>query len=55
MRIAMTKQKKTTKNIIREYLEAIIVALIASTIIRIFVVEAYAIPTGSMKDTLLIV
>lgn len=46
--------KKQKKNIVREYVEAILVALIAAFILRIFVVQAFRIPTGSMKDTLLV-
>ena len=42
------------KNIIREYTEAILVALVAAMILRILVVQAFRIPTGSMKDTLLV-
>jgi signal peptidase I len=42
------------KNIIREYIEAILVALIAALILRIFVIQAFRIPTGSMKSTLLV-
>jgi len=42
------------KNIVREYTEAILVALAAALILRILVVQAFRIPTGSMKDTLLV-
>jgi len=42
------------KNIVREYTEAILVALVAAMILRILVVQAFRIPTGSMKDTLLV-
>jgi signal peptidase I len=42
------------KNIVREYVEAILVALVAALILRIFVIQAFRIPTGSMKDTLLV-
>ncbi|OQX83466.1 signal peptidase I [candidate division KSB1 bacterium 4484_87] len=50
----MTKKPARNKGIVREYAEAIIVALIAAFILRIFVVQAFRIPTGSMKDTLLV-
>lgn len=50
----MINQKKMYKGKIREFLDTIIFAVIASIIIRIFVVEAYAIPSGSMKDTFMI-
>ena len=48
----MVRHKK--KSIIREYIEAFGVALIAALILRALVVQAFRIPTGSMKDTLLI-
>ncbi|HEX9970588.1 MAG TPA: signal peptidase I [bacterium] len=50
----MAEKKKRKKNIFREYLEAILVAFIAAMFLKVFVVASYAIPTGSMKDTLLI-
>ena len=50
----MAKKVKQKKNIIREYVEAIGVALIAAMILRILVIQAFRIPTGSMKDTLLV-
>lgn len=45
---------KSKKRIFREYLEAIITALILALIIRTFVVQAFKIPSGSMIPTLLI-
>ncbi|RMD87943.1 MAG: signal peptidase I [Calditrichaeota bacterium] len=48
------KGKKRKKNPVREYTEAILVALIAALFLRAFVVQAFRIPTGSMKDTLLV-
>ena len=42
------------KTIFREYLEAIIIALILALFIRTFVVQAFKIPSGSMENTLLI-
>ncbi|NWF76859.1 MAG: signal peptidase I [Nitrospirae bacterium] len=45
---------KSKKKIFREYLEAIITALILALIIRTFVVQAFKIPSGSMIPTLLI-
>lgn len=50
----MAQNPPRKKNVIREYAEAILVALIAALILRIFVVQAFRIPTGSMKDTLLV-
>ena len=38
----------------REWVDAAIFAIIAATLIRTFVFEAYAIPTGSMEKTMLI-
>jgi len=46
--------KVTEKSIIREYVEAIIVALLLAFFIRTFVVQAFKIPSGSMIPTLLI-
>jgi len=42
------------KSLIREYAEAIIVAMLLAFAIRVFVVQAFKIPSGSMIPTLLI-
>ncbi|MCR4437748.1 MAG: signal peptidase I [bacterium] len=42
------------KGLMREYAEAVAVAVVAALILRILVIQAFRIPTGSMKDTLLI-
>lgn len=42
-----------TKSVIREWVESIIVAFILAMFIRTFVVQAFKIPTGSMRPTLL--
>lgn len=42
------------KSTIREYIEAILVALLLALFIRTFVVQAFKIPSGSMLNTLLI-
>jgi signal peptidase I len=45
-------KKKKSKG--REWADAIIFAVIAATIIRVFFIEAYTIPTGSMERSLMI-
>ena len=47
---AVDKKKGT----LREYLEAIAIAVLLALFIRGFVVQAFKIPSGSMKSTLLI-
>ena len=42
------------KGAIRDYIQAIGVAVLAALILRAFVIQAFRIPSGSMKDTLLI-
>lgn len=42
------------KSLVREYIEAIIVAMVLAFAIRVFVVQAFKIPSGSMIPTLLI-
>ncbi len=42
------------KTVVREWVDAIIFAVIAASIIRIFFFEAYTIPTSSMEKTLLV-
>ena len=46
--------KKHKKSPAREWIDAAVFAVVAATIIRTFVFEAYTIPTGSMEKTLLI-
>jgi signal peptidase I len=48
----LSQNKK--KSVVREYAEAIIIALILALFIRTFVVQAFKIPSGSMIPTLLI-
>ncbi len=45
---------KKSKSAWREYLEAFGVALLAALVLRALVIQAFRIPTGSMKDTLLV-
>ena len=42
------------KSLFREYAEAIVVAMLLAFAIRVFVVQAFKIPSGSMIPTLLI-
>ena len=42
------------KSVGREYLEALLVAVIFATFARTFVVQAFKIPTGSMEENLLV-
>ena len=48
---AVRKYKKSTA---REWIDAGVFAVVAATLIRTFVFEAYTIPTGSMEKTLLV-
>ena len=51
---AESNQPKPNKSKVREWLDAILFAVIASTIIRGLLFSAYAIPTGSMEGTQLV-
>jgi len=42
------------KPILREYLEALLIAVIFATFARTFVLQAFKIPTGSMEENLLV-
>ena len=42
------------KSLVREYGEAIVIAILLALIIRTLVVQAFTIPSGSMMDTLLV-
>src|SRR5687768_18601764 len=46
--------KAYKKSVLREYFEAIVLAVILALFFRTFVVEAFKIPSSSMEDNLLI-
>jgi signal peptidase I len=48
-----TQKGKPEKKHSREWFEALVIAAIFATVLRVFVVESYRIPTGSMENTLL--
>lgn len=45
--------KAHTKSQIREWVESLVIALVLALLIRAFVVQAFKIPTGSMRPTLI--
>lgn len=47
-------EKAIARSAVREWADAIVFAVVAATLIRIFVAEAYMIPTPSMEKTLLV-
>lgn len=49
---AEASKKKKSKT--REWLDAVVFAVVAATIIRMFFIEAYTIPTGSMERSLMV-
>ncbi len=49
-----SKGKIRKKSVIREYVEAAIIAVILALFIRTFAVQAFKIPSGSMEPTLLV-
>ena len=46
--------RKHKKSGVREWIDAAVFAVVAATLIRTFIFEAYTIPTGSMEKTLLV-
>ncbi|HEV3414066.1 MAG TPA: S26 family signal peptidase [Puia sp.] len=52
--IGPAEARKHKKGAAREWIDAGVFAVVAATLIRTFVFEAYTIPTGSMEKTLLI-
>jgi signal peptidase I len=51
---AGTRRAARTKSTLREYVEAIVLAVLLTVVIRGLVVQAFRIPTGSMENTLLV-
>jgi signal peptidase I len=49
-----TKPAKPQKKKLRDSIEGLVFAIIAALLLKVFVVEAYRIPTGSMENTLLV-
>ncbi len=47
-------QEKRKKSFTREWVEAIVFAVVAATVIRMFFIEAYTIPTSSMEKSMLV-
>ncbi len=52
--VEISKENPIKKSAIREWSEAIIFAVFAATFIRMFLIEAYTIPTPSMENSLLV-
>jgi signal peptidase I len=53
MRVKTEGLRGKKKSVVREWVESIVVAFILAMVIRAFVVQAFKIPTGSMRPTLL--
>jgi len=47
------KKARKEKSLIREYIETIVIALLVAVLLRVFVVSAYRVSSGSMEDSLL--
>jgi signal peptidase I len=52
--VDLADRPKIKKSAVREWVDAIVFAVIAASIIRIFLIEAYTIPTSSMEKSLLV-
>jgi signal peptidase I len=51
---AVAEARERRKSVVREWLEALAVAILLAVFIRTFVVQAFKIPSGSMMPTLLV-
>jgi signal peptidase I len=51
---APAQSARRRKSLVREYGEAIVIAILLALVIRTLVVQAFTIPSGSMMDTLLV-
>jgi signal peptidase I len=49
-----TEPRRRRKSVVREYAEAIAIAILLALVIRTVIVQAFTIPSGSMMDTLLV-
>jgi signal peptidase I len=49
----MNRKPKQQKSALREWIESIVIAFLLAMFIRTFVIQAFKIPTGSMRTTLL--
>lgn len=49
-----TAYRRKEKSTLREYAEAIIIALLLALFVRTFIIQAFKIPSGSMENTLLV-
>ena len=54
LKVKKSKNGLKKKGVFREYAEAAIIAILLALFIRTFVVQAFKIPSGSMKPTLLV-
>lgn len=50
--VALLTVKETKKSVYREYIEAIVIAVLLALFIRTFIIQAFKIPSGSMLPTL---
>ncbi|MFH1060410.1 MAG: signal peptidase I [Pseudomonadota bacterium] len=50
----LSQDERKPRSVFREYFEALLWAVVLALVIRTFVVQAFKIPSGSMKPTLLI-